>query len=67
MNMTDKELMTTYGITCEKNYVYRYKEHKYSKLNDAVNYARSDGNDTQVSHSSEPNKISTNKDCMEKE
>lgn len=42
MSKTDQELMTDYGITSEQTFVYRYKEHKYNKLSDAVKYAKSD-------------------------
>lgn len=42
VDKTDEELMTDYGITSEPTSVYRYKEYKYSKLSDAVKYAKSE-------------------------
>lgn len=42
MSENDKALMTQYGITAEAITIYSYKEHRYEKLQDAVNFARLD-------------------------
>ena len=42
MSEQDKVLMTEYGITCETQIIYRYKEHRYENLKDAVNFAKID-------------------------
>ncbi|MCX7554135.1 hypothetical protein OS175_09615 [Marinicella sp. S1101] len=34
-----KELMKKHGITYEMKFIYKYKNHKYDDLNQAVNYA----------------------------
>ena len=38
----DKALMKKLGITSEKSYIHRYKKYHYTKLQDAVNYAKLD-------------------------
>jgi hypothetical protein len=38
----DTERQLELGITCETVAVYRYKQHSYSKLSDALNYAEID-------------------------
>jgi len=45
MKNTDKEVaqMAHYGITCEQTPVYRYKQYQYGKLQDAINFAKLDG------------------------
>lgn len=35
-------LMAHYGITCEQKLVYHYKQHRYQKIEDAINFARLD-------------------------
>jgi hypothetical protein len=40
MSEQDKALMTEYEITCETQIIYRYKEHRYENLKDAVNFAK---------------------------
>ncbi len=65
MNKTDKELMVEYGIICEQVSVYRYKKFQYNRLQDAVNYARLDLDQNPVVHTSEPEKISSNRDVGE--
>lgn len=35
-------LMAYYGITSERKLIYHYKQHRYQKIEDAVNYARLD-------------------------
>lgn len=42
MSEDDKTLMTRYDITSESKMIYSYKQHRYEKLKDAVNYARLD-------------------------
>jgi hypothetical protein len=44
MTEEDKRLTEKYGITFEKKTVYEffYKEYKYAKLSDALNYAKMD-------------------------
>ena len=42
MSEDDKVLMAQYGITAETITIYSYKEHRYDKLQDAVNFARLD-------------------------
>jgi hypothetical protein len=42
MNEQDKKLMAEYGITSTVKKVYRYKEHRYDRLSDALSYARID-------------------------
>jgi len=42
MSEDDKALMAQYGITAEAITIYSYKEHRYEKLQDAVNFARQD-------------------------
>lgn len=40
MTEKDANLMAKYGITSEQKMVYHYKNHKYDKLEDAINYAK---------------------------
>lgn len=40
MDKQDEELMTRHGITAETKTLYRYDGHRYERLADAVNYAR---------------------------
>ncbi|WP_133300673.1 hypothetical protein [Seongchinamella sediminis] len=40
MNKEDKVLIDRFGITCEKINIYHYKKYQYSKLQDAINYAK---------------------------
>ena len=42
MTEEEKELMNRYGITVEQKSVYTYKDHKYERLRDALNYARAE-------------------------
>ncbi|MEE4244666.1 MAG: hypothetical protein V2I33_04600 [Kangiellaceae bacterium] len=44
MKNTDQEIteMAHYGITCEQTPIYRYKQFKYEKLLDAINFAKLD-------------------------
>lgn len=42
MSEQDKTLMAEYGITSTVKKVYRYKEYRYDRLSDALNYARTD-------------------------
>ena len=42
MSEDDKALMAQYGITSEPKLIYSYKEHRYDKLQDAINFARLD-------------------------
>jgi len=42
MSEDDKAIMAQYGITAEVSTIYSYKEHRYEKLSDAVNFARLD-------------------------
>ena len=42
MSEDDNALMAQYGITAEAVTVYSYKEHRYEKLKDAVNFAKLD-------------------------
>ena len=44
MSEDDKVLMAQYGITAETVTIYSYKEHRYDKLQDAVNFAKLDSN-----------------------
>jgi hypothetical protein len=37
----ETELMTQYGITSDTKKVFFFEGHKYDKLDDALNYARS--------------------------
>jgi hypothetical protein len=47
MSEQDKTLMAQYDITSEPKIFYRYKEHRYENLKDALNYARLTTKDTQ--------------------
>jgi hypothetical protein len=42
MSEQNKMLMAEYGITSTVKKVYRYKEHRYDRLSDALSYARTD-------------------------
>ena len=42
MSNHEEKLMTEYGITCSPKTVYFYKEYKYDRFLDALNYAKSD-------------------------
>ena len=42
MNKKDKQTMEAHGITCAPKNVYRYKNFKYDRLDDAVRYAEID-------------------------
>lgn len=39
MSENDIALMAQYGITSEPKLIYSYKEHRYDKLQDAINFA----------------------------
>ncbi|WP_455204067.1 hypothetical protein [Kaarinaea lacus] len=40
MSNEDKALMEQFGITTESKTIYRYKEHRYENLKDALNFAK---------------------------
>ena len=40
MTEEEEKLMERYGITSEQNTVYYYMGHKYERLKDALNYAK---------------------------
>jgi hypothetical protein len=40
MNSEDKALMEKFGITAESKTVFHFGGHRYERLNDAVNYAK---------------------------
>ena len=42
MSEQDIMLMAKYGITSTVKKVYRYKDYRYDRLSDALNYARTD-------------------------
>ena len=42
MNNTEKTQMKKLGITCNAQSTYHYKNYKYNKLSDAINYAKTD-------------------------
>jgi len=42
MSEQDKMLMAEFGITSTVKEEYRYKEHRYDRLSDALSYARTD-------------------------
>lgn len=42
MNIKDKNLMKIHDVTCLTEVIYCYKNHKYKKLEDALNYAKID-------------------------
>jgi len=42
MSEENKKLMTEYDITSESKLIYRYKQHRYENLKDAVNFAKID-------------------------
>lgn len=45
MNTTndDVTMMERYGITCEQKSIYHYKKYQYGNLQDAINFAKLDG------------------------
>lgn len=42
-------LMAYYGITSEQKVVYHYKQHRYQKIEDAINFARLDSSGSNYS------------------
>lgn len=56
MSEQDKAMMEKYGITCETQITYRYKEHRYENLNDALNFAKIDSNLPHENNVSTPKK-----------
>jgi hypothetical protein len=54
MSEQDKTLMAQYDITSEPKIFYRYKEHRYENLKDALNYARLTTKDTQENSPHDP-------------
>ena len=42
MNEQDKDLMEKHGITYSTEVIYRYKNFRYKKLEEAINYAKID-------------------------
>ena len=40
MNSDDKALMEKFGITAESKTIFHFAGHKYERLADAVNYAK---------------------------
>ena len=42
MDEEEKVLMDKFGVTCETKIVYRYKQHQYNNLKDALNFAQLD-------------------------
>ena len=40
MNSDDKKLMEEFGITAEAKTVFHYDGHRYERLSDALNYAK---------------------------
>jgi len=42
MTKDDRQTMDDYGITCESEDVYYYKDFRYQRLADAVRYAETD-------------------------
>ena len=42
MNNSEKAQMKKLGITCNTQSTYHYKNYKYNKLSDAINYAKTD-------------------------
>ena len=40
MSEEDKKVMEKYGIKCEQRTVFFWKDYKYERLADAVNYAK---------------------------
>lgn len=42
MSEQDEVLMAKYGVTSETHTIYRYKEHRYENLKDALNFAKLD-------------------------
>ena len=48
MNEKDKSLMKIYGITCATEITYFYKNHRYTKLEDALNYAKIDFKNNEI-------------------
>jgi len=50
MNEQEKALMAEYDITCETRMIYRFKEHRYESLKDAVKFAKFDKEHAQESN-----------------
>lgn len=42
MNEDENALMAKFGITCEQKKVYCYKQHRYEKLEQAIEFAKID-------------------------
>lgn len=42
MSEDEKVLMEKFGITCESKPVYKYMEHRYENLKDALDFAKKD-------------------------
>ena len=40
MNTEDKALMERLGVTAESKTIFRFDGHKYERLSDALNYAK---------------------------
>ena len=40
MNSDDKKLMEEFGITAESKTIFHFDGHRYERLSDAVNYAK---------------------------
>ena len=45
MSERDRNIMTKYNITSESKMIYRYKQHRYENLIDAVRHAKLDAGD----------------------
>ena len=54
MSEEETALMAKYGITTETHTVYYYKEHRYEKLKDALNFAEIDTNPPQKNSFAKP-------------
>lgn len=51
-------LMAHYGITSEQKLVYHYKQHRYQKIDDAINFARIDSSGANFSLEDQDCKLS---------
>lgn len=40
MNSDDKKLMEQFGITAESKTIFHFDGHRYERLSDAINYAK---------------------------
>lgn len=60
MNNEDNTQMDEFGITSTTESTYHYKNYKYKKLSDAVNYAKSDTQ--KIKGTSEHNSAGVSKD-----